>query len=48
VRIFRLGETRFLERKLCKELYSAADILFGLYGGEGDFWNTPVREAEIC
>jgi len=29
------GETRFLERKLCKELYSAADGLYGLYDIEG-------------
>ena len=31
------GETRFLERKLCKELSSAADVEFVLYGGEGIF-----------
>jgi len=31
------GETRFLERKLCKELYSAAAGLCGLYDIEGDF-----------
>jgi hypothetical protein len=30
VRIVRKGETRFLERKLCKELYSAADGWFWL------------------
>ena len=31
------GETRFLERKLCKELYTAVAGLFGLYDIEGDF-----------
>ena len=35
VRILCAGETRFLERKLCKELYTAVDGLYGLYGGEG-------------
>ena len=29
--------TRFLERKLCKELYTAAAGLCGGYGREGDF-----------
>jgi len=31
------GGTRFLERKLCKELYTAAAGLCGGYGREGDF-----------
>jgi len=37
VRIFGEGETRFLERKLCKELYTVVAGLYGLYGGEGIF-----------
>ena len=37
MQIFCAGETRFLERKLCKELYTAAAGLFGLYDIEGDF-----------
>ncbi len=37
VQILCEGETRFLGRKLCKELYTAVAGLYGLYDIEGDF-----------